>query len=112
MIFSGVGSSMNSWGLVSSSKGLALSLKIYLWLVVGVVGIICNICESVQVFASEKQQNTIQSTRGKILLAQSTVVIAGVKANHTDKGVEVILYQFKKCLRQQYCSQITRVQWL
>ncbi|MBD2454556.1 TonB-dependent siderophore receptor [Nostoc sp. FACHB-87] len=82
---------MNSWGLVSSSKGLALSLKIYLWLVVGVVGIICSICEPAQVLASEKQQNTIQSTREKILLAQSTVVITGVKANPTDKGVEVIL---------------------
>ncbi|WP_242072097.1 AMIN domain-containing protein [Nostoc sp. FACHB-110] len=82
---------MKSWGFVSSSKGLALSLKIYLWLVVGVVGIICNLCQPVQVLASEKQQNTIQSTRGKILLAQSTVVITGVKANPTDKGVEVIL---------------------
>jgi iron complex outermembrane receptor protein len=82
---------MKSWGFVFSSKGLALSLKIYLWLVVGVVGIICSICQPAQVLASEKQLNTIQRIREKTLLTQSTVVITGVKANPTDKGVEVIL---------------------
>ncbi|BAY91132.1 TonB-dependent receptor plug domain protein [Tolypothrix sp. PCC 7601] len=76
---------MKSWRFVSSSKGLALSLKIHLWLV---LGIICSVCQPAQVLASEKQQNTVDV---KILLAQSTVVITGVKANPTDKGVEVIL---------------------
>ncbi|MEA5620085.1 TonB-dependent siderophore receptor [Cronbergia sp. UHCC 0137] len=79
---------MKSWHFAFSSKGLALSLKIHLWLVVGVVGIICSVCQPAQVLASEKQQNAI---RQKILLAQSTVLVTGVKASPTDKGVEVIL---------------------
>lgn len=95
---------MKSWRSASSSKCLALSLKIELWLAVSVVGIICSIfAQPGQALTSKKQQDTVDnkiqklsetqpfSTRVKSLLAQSTVLITGVKANSTDKGVEVIL---------------------
>ncbi len=102
---------MKSWRSAHSSKCSALSLDIYLWLVVSVVGIIGGIvAQPVQVLASENKQNTssakiqtlseikFPATSVQDLLSQSptadtqsTVFITGVKANPTDKGVEVIL---------------------
>ncbi|AFZ59625.1 TonB-dependent siderophore receptor [Anabaena cylindrica FACHB-243] len=95
---------------MKSSKWLRLSLKIYLWLVVSLFGIISGVFQPRQVLASEKQQDTVNnriktpsethsfSTRVESLLSQSptpdtqlTVLITGVKANPTNKGVEVIL---------------------
>ncbi|MHC5771704.1 MAG: TonB-dependent siderophore receptor [Nostoc sp.] len=108
---------MKSWRFVHSSKCFALSLEIYLWLVVSVIGIIGGvIAQPVQVLASEKTQDTaiasiktlseteFPTTSVKDLLSQSptnppyqggteggVVIITGVKANPTEKGVEVIL---------------------
>ncbi|MBE9048992.1 TonB-dependent siderophore receptor [Nostocales cyanobacterium LEGE 11386] len=102
---------MKSWRSAHSSKCFALSLDIYLWLVVNIVGILGGIfVQPIQVLASENKQNTssakiqtlseikFPATSVKDLLSQSptpdtqtTVIITGVKANPTDKGVEVIL---------------------
>ncbi len=111
---------MKSWCSTSGNKCCArysqkewrsLTLDIYLWLVVSVVGIIGGIVpQSEQALASEKEQDKVvtriktlsetefPATSVKDLLSQSptpdtqsTVVITGVKANPTDKGVEVIL---------------------
>ncbi|MCC5603297.1 TonB-dependent siderophore receptor [Nostoc favosum] len=111
---------MESWRSASSGKCFARysqrewrspTLDIYLWLVVSVVGIIGGILpQPGQALASEKEQDKVvtriktlsetefPATSVKDLLSQSPtpdtqsiVVITGVKANPTDKGVEVIL---------------------
>jgi iron complex outermembrane recepter protein len=104
---------MKSWRFAYSNKCFVISLDIYLWLVVSVVGIIGGIvAQSVQALASEKKQDTaivkiqtlseikFPATSVKDLFSQSptnppsqgsVVIITGVKANPTDKGVEVIL---------------------
>jgi iron complex outermembrane recepter protein len=102
---------MKSWRSAYSNKCFALSLKIYLWLVVSIVGIICDMfAQPGQVLASKNEQNKVittiktlseiefPATSVKHLLSQSPtpdtqsmVIITGVKANPTQKGVEVIL---------------------
>jgi iron complex outermembrane recepter protein len=91
------------------------SLNVYLWLVVSTVGIITAIfAQPVQALELGKKQNTVvtrikrvsetefPATSVKDLLSQSptnppvsqkgeVILITGVKANPTDKGVEVIL---------------------
>jgi iron complex outermembrane recepter protein len=102
---------MKSWRFADRNKCCARSLKIYLWLLlVGITLISDVLARSGRVLASDSQQNKIvtriktvsetdfPATSVKDLLSQSptpdtqsTVVITGVKANPTDKGVEVIL---------------------
>ncbi|MBW4646859.1 MAG: TonB-dependent siderophore receptor [Goleter apudmare HA4340-LM2] len=108
---------MKSWRFAYSNKCSVISLDIYLWLVVSVIGIIGGvIAQPLHVLASEKKQDTVVASiktlsetefpanSVKDLLSQSptnppsvppyqggVVIITGVKANPTDKGVEVIL---------------------
>ncbi|MDM9380814.1 TonB-dependent siderophore receptor [Chlorogloeopsis sp. ULAP01] len=104
---------MKSWRFADKNKCFVISLDIYLWLVVSVVGVIGGIfAQPVQALASEKKQDTaiakiqtlseinFPATSVKDLFSQSptnppsqggVVIITGVKANPTDKGVEVIL---------------------
>lgn len=112
---------MKSWRFAYSDKCSAQSFKTYLWLIGCIVGIIGGIVsQPLQGLASENKQNTssakiqtlseinFPAASVKDLLSQSpinppsfppyqggkqggVVIITGVKANPTDKGMEVIL---------------------
>ncbi|MBW4642741.1 MAG: TonB-dependent siderophore receptor [Goleter apudmare HA4340-LM2] len=102
---------MKSWYSTSGNKCFALTLEIYLGLLVIVVGSMSSVlAQPEQALASHNEQDTVVTkikrlnktdlppTSDKELFSQlptpdtqSTVIVTGVKANSTDKGVEVIL---------------------
>ena len=76
----------NGRGLVKSfAKVLVVVCKCYVYFVLWYLIYICNVSTTVQkIFVAESVGNTIQTTRGLILLSNTTVVITNIKLLGTD----------------------------